>query len=121
MEFELKQTFNIESARYLSKLPAGHPCARIHGHSFKIQLRLVGPLEDAGWVIDYNEIESRVRPILQIVDHRLLNEVEGLANPTSEVLCAWLFDKIKNVLPQLIQVTVAETPNTECSYPARIK
>ena len=119
MNFELRQHFQIESARFLPHLPEGHPCRRTHGHSFKIILRLKGPKDPKiGWVIDYNVIAEKVRPILDIVDHRLLNEVEGLENPTSENLCFWLFTHIQKALPQLIQVMVAETASTECAYPA---
>lgn len=118
MKFELRQHFQIESARFLPALPKNHPCSRTHGHSFKIILRLVGEKDPKiGWVIDYNEITEKVRPILDKVDHRLLNEVQGLENPTSENLAHWLFTHISQVLPQLIQVIVAETPNTECHYP----
>lgn len=118
MKFELRQHFQIESARFLPYLPEGHPCQRIHGHSFKIVLRLVGEQDSKiGWVIDYNVISDKVKPILSTIDHRLLNEVEGLKNPTSENLCYWLFTQIKKDLPELVQVTVAETSLTECSYP----
>lgn len=119
MKFELRQHFQIESARFLPHLPEGHPCRRTHGHSFKIILRLVGERDaKIGWVIDYNVISEKVRPILDKVDHRVLNEVSGLENPTSENLSLWLFTEIKKVLPDLIQVIVAETANTECAYPA---
>lgn len=118
MNFELKQHFRIESARFLPHLPESHPCSRTHGHSFLITLRLVGPLDTKiGWVRDYNQIEVLMKPILNQVDHRLLNEVPGLENPTSELLCQWLFEKAHAVLPELVQVSVSETPNTECSYP----
>lgn len=119
MKFELRQHFQIESARFLPLLPEGHPCRRTHGHSFKIVLRLQGDQDPKiGWVIDYNVISDKVLPILNQVDHRLLNEVSGLENPTSENLSFWLYTKIKAVLPELIQVTVAETAATECLYPA---
>jgi len=119
MKFELKQHFQIESARFLPKLEKTHPCSRMHGHSFKIILTLVGPLDPAvGWVIDYNEIQAKMKPILDLIDHRVLNEVPGLENPTSELLAKWLYDKARVVLPQLVRVTVAETPATECTYPA---
>ncbi|MFP5519283.1 MAG: 6-carboxytetrahydropterin synthase QueD [Bdellovibrionia bacterium] len=119
MNFELKQHFQIESARFLPYLPKTHPCSRTHGHSFKIILTLVGPLDPkVGWVIDYNEIQAILQPILQQIDHKLLNEVPGLENPTSENLCYWLFEKVKPKLNYLSRVTVAETPSTECSYPA---
>lgn len=118
MKFELKQHFQIESARFLPHLPSTHPCSRMHGHSFKIILTLVGDLDpQIGWVIDYNDIQSRMKPLLDLIDHRVLNEVPGLENPTSELLAKWLFEKAKTSLPQLTRVTVAETPLTECSYP----
>ncbi len=119
MKFELKQHFQIESARYLPHLPPEHPCSRMHGHSFKIVLTLVGPLDPVlGWVIDYNDIQSKMQPLLAQLDHRVLNEVPGLENPTSELLAKWLYDHGSQHLEGLIRVTVAETPLTECSYPA---
>ena len=118
MNYELKQHFQIESARFLPHLPATHPCSRMHGHSFKIILRLVGPLDPKlGWVIDYNDIEKGVKPVLAELDHRVLNEVPGLSNPTSELLAKWLFDRLQKSLPLLKSVTIMETPTTECRYP----
>jgi len=119
MNFELKQHFQIESARFLPALEKTHPCARMHGHSFKIVLTLVGPLDPKlGWVIDYNEILAKMKPLLEQLDHRVLNEVPGLENPTSELLAKWIYDKARTALPALTRVSVAETPTTECSYPA---
>lgn len=119
MIFELKQHFQIESARFLPHLPPEHPCSRMHGHSFKIILTLKGALDPkVGWVIDYNEIQAKMKPLLSQIDHRVLNEVEGLENPTSELLAKWIYDNSVANLPQLVRVTVLETPFTECSYPA---
>lgn len=119
MKFELKQHFQIESARFLPHLPATHPCSRMHGHSFKIVLTLVGDLDPKiGWVIDYNDIQAHMKPLLDLIDHRVLNEVEGLENPTSELLAKWVFEKARVSLPMLTRVSIAETPLTECSYPA---
>lgn len=118
MKFELKQHFQIESARFLPHLPKEHPCSRMHGHSFKIILTLVGDLDPKiGWVIDYNDIQAAMKPLLEQIDHRVLNEVEGLENPTSELLAVWLYERARKVLPELTKVTIAETPLTECSYP----
>lgn len=118
MKFELKQQFQIESARFLPGLPEGHPCQRMHGHSFRITLRLIGEAHpQIGWVRDYHEIEKIMKPLLNRLDHRVLNEVAGLENPTSEHLCAWIFNHAKSLLPELVQVTVSETPQTECTYP----
>ena len=119
MNFELKQHFQIESARFLPNLPTDHPCSRMHGHSFKIILTLVGPLQPKlGWVRDYHEIETTVRPLLQKLDHRTLNEVAGLENPTSENLSFWLYENLKKSLPELTRVTIQETASTECSFPS---
>jgi 6-pyruvoyltetrahydropterin/6-carboxytetrahydropterin synthase len=118
MKFELKQHFQIESARFLPKLEKTHPCSRMHGHSFKITLTIIGNLDPlVGWVIDYNDIQALMKPIISQIDHRTLNEVPGLENPTTELLTKWLYDKSRVVLPTLVKVTVAETPLTECSYP----
>lgn len=119
MKFELKQHFQIESARFLPFLPEGHPCRRMHGHSFKFILSLQGELDPAlGWVMDYHQISSLMKPLLERLDHQVLNEVPGLKNPTSENLCLWIYQEAKKLIPQLTRVTVAETPSTECSFPA---
>lgn len=118
MKFELKTQFRIESARFLPNLPEGHPCRRMHGHSFLITLKLVGTADpQIGWVRDYHEIEESLKPLKTKLDHRALNEVEGLQNPTSENLARWIYENARKVLPELVQVTVSETPTTECSYP----
>ena len=118
MKFELKQQFQIDSARQLKGLPPEHPCSRLHGHTFKITLTLVGELHpEIGWVRDYHEISKTMEPLIKMLDHRILNEVEGLENPTSEHLCIWLYKKAHKLIPELTRVTVSETPPTECSYP----
>lgn len=115
--FEIKVQYRIEAARKLSYLPAIHPCSQLHGHSFVITLTLFGPWnEELAWMRDYHDIEVAVRPILNQLDHRYLNEVPGLEKPTSESLCIYLYDRIKKLLPELQKVTIAETPTTECSY-----
>jgi 6-pyruvoyltetrahydropterin/6-carboxytetrahydropterin synthase len=118
MIFELRQNFSMESARFLPHLPSSHPCSRMHGHSFKITLVWQGTLDPTlGWVQDYHEIHKQIEPILKDLDHQVLNTVPGLENPTSEHLCAYLFYRVKKWLPQLTQVIVKETPDTECRCP----
>lgn len=120
MKYELKQHFSIESARFLPTLPKNHPCASLHGHSFKIILTLQGDLDpQIGWVMDYHEISKEMAPLLQQIDHKVLNDVKGLENPTSELLAKWLFEKALNKIPTLKCVTVMETAFTECTYPVR--
>ena len=120
MKYELKQQFQIESARFLPHLPKTHPCASMHGHSFKIALCLQGDLDPKlGWLVDYHEIARCMEPVLKQLDHKVLNEVPGLDNPTSELLAKWLFEKIVTEIPQLKSVSVMETSSTECTYPVR--
>lgn len=117
MSFELRQHFYVEAARFLPYLPKEHPCSRMHGHSFKITLSFSGDLDPKiGWVVDYHEVTRLVRPILDKIDHKILNEVDGLQNPTSELLAKWLFDQIKTILPRLTSINVSETRDTECIY-----
>lgn len=119
MIFELKQLFQIESARFLTGLDPSHPCSRMHGHSFQIVLTLKGPLKPKeGWVRDYHEISTLMSPLLKQLDHQVLNEVPGLKNPTSELLAVWIYERARPILPELTRVTVKETSLTECSYPA---
>ncbi len=116
--FEIKNQFRLESARHLPRLSKDHPCARIHGHSFQIVTCLRGPLvSDLEWVRDYHEITTTVESLLKTLDHRLLNEIPGLENPTTENLCRYLFQNLKLKLPQLYQVSIKETSTTECIFP----
>tara|TARA_B110001454_G_C12723272_1_gene436177 strand:+ start:13668 stop:14054 length:387 start_codon:yes stop_codon:yes gene_type:complete len=115
---EIKKSFSIESARFLPNLPSSHPCAHTHGHSFKITLRLQGAIDaKIGWLIDYNDITKTAAPVMKKIDHKLLNDVPGLKNPTTENITVWLFEKLKPMMPELVQVIVQETSDTECSYP----
>ena len=122
MKIELRQQFQIESARFLPKLPAAHPCSRMHGHSFKIIISLIGDVDpEMGWVMDYHEISNIMKPILSKLDHHILNEIEGLKNPTSELLAKWIYDQAISSLPILKSVSVLETDTTECRYSPNIK
>lgn len=117
--FELRHHFFIESARFLPLLPEGHPCKRLHGHSFTVVLVLRGTVDNTtGWVMDFQEIQKRAAALFEKIDHRVLNDVPGLENPTSELLCLFIYENLKSVLPLLHKVIVRETRDTECSYPA---
>jgi 6-pyruvoyltetrahydropterin/6-carboxytetrahydropterin synthase len=120
MDIVLTRSFRLESARRLPRLPATHPCARVHGHSFVIELELSGPIDpELGWLIDYNDIAAAFEPLRQALDHRFLNEVEGLENPTSEHIARWVFDRLSPTLPALTAVIVMETPETRAIYRPR--
>lgn len=116
MEAEIVRTFRFEAAHYLTNVPTGHPCGRMHGHSYVVDVHVAGPVGDAGWVIDFSDIERAFAPLLAALDHRLLNEVEGLANPTAEHLAAWIWDRLRKPLPMLAQVVLHETVDTRVIF-----
>jgi 6-pyruvoyltetrahydropterin/6-carboxytetrahydropterin synthase len=117
MQVELIKEYRFEAAHRLPEVPAGHKCARLHGHSFKFEVHVTGPVDPrTGWFIDYGDLDEVVMPLVQRLDHYYLNEVEGLANPTSEVLAKWLWDRIKPKIAQLSAVTLYETCDARCVY-----
>ncbi len=114
---DLFKTFTLEAAHRLPMVPEGHKCARLHGHSFRIEVRVSGEVDPAtGWICDFAELKSAFAPIFDALDHRYLNEVEGLSNPTSERLAEWVWERLKPRLPLLSRVTVHETCTSGCSY-----
>ena len=107
---EIFKTFTLESAHRLPNVPDGHKCARVHGHSFRVELHVSGPVDPRlGWVMDFVEIEQAFDPLFQRLDHQYLNDVPGLDNPTSENLARYIWRELKPVLPLLTRVVVHET------------
>jgi 6-pyruvoyltetrahydropterin/6-carboxytetrahydropterin synthase len=118
-QFELKKTLTIESAHRLPHLPPTHKCSRLHGHSFRITVVVKGALDEhTGWVMDYADLKKAAEPVINDLDHRYLNEISGLENPTSEVLARWIYERLKPTLPLLHSIIIGETCTTECTYPA---
>lgn len=115
--FELRKTFTFEAAHRLPKMPPGHKCGRLHGHSYRVTVVVRGDLRGDGLVMDFGEIKDIAKPIVDCLDHQFLNEIEGLDNPSSEVLAKWFFDRLKPTLPQLSQIIISETCTSECHYP----
>jgi 6-pyruvoyltetrahydropterin/6-carboxytetrahydropterin synthase len=114
---ELRKTFQIEAAHRLPNVPTGHKCARLHGHSFRCQLRVAGTLEPTlGWVVDFADMEKAVEHLRDQLEHRYLNDVAGLDNPTSELLAAWMWREVAPLLPGLAGIVVAESSRTRCIY-----
>jgi 6-pyruvoyltetrahydropterin/6-carboxytetrahydropterin synthase len=111
------RVFQIEAAHYLPNVPEGHKCARMHGHSFRIEIHITGtPGETSGWVMDFADLRAAFQPFYDQLDHHCLNEIEGLENPTSENLARWIWRRLKPGLAELTKVAVQETCNAGCLY-----
>jgi len=117
MRTRLERVYRFEAAHFLPRVPEGHKCARMHGHSYAITVVVDGEVDpERGWLMDFADIDEHVMPLVRRLDHHVLNEIEGLENPTSELLAAWLWRHMKPGLPILAEVHVAETVTSRCIY-----
>lgn len=114
---EIYKEFTFEAAHRLPNLPAGHKCARLHGHSYRVRITVRGAVDpQSGWVMDFAEIKRACGPVFEALDHRYLNEIPGLENPTSERIAGWIWTRLKPGLPALARVEVRETCTAGCRY-----
>ena len=114
---DIFKEFIFEAAHRLPNVPVGHKCGRLHGHSFHVEIHVSGPVgAESGWVLDFADLKSAFQPLYDRLDHYYLNEIEGLENPTSEVLAQWIWQRLKPNLPALSKVLVRETCTTGCLY-----
>jgi len=120
MIFRLTKDFRFEAAQTLPNVPADHKCGRMHGHSFKVEISVDGKMDpETGWVYDHARISRAMDPIMEQLDHAYLNDIEGLENPTIEVMAHWLWEKLEPQLPGLAEIVIHETPSARCTYRGR--
>lgn len=113
---EIFKEFTFEAAHRLPNVPEGHKCARLHGHSYRAEIHVWGEVDPhAGWVMDFGDIKAAFADVRDQLDHRYLNEVTGLENPTSEVLARWIWARLSGSLP-LSAVLIRETCTSGCIY-----
>jgi len=110
--------FYFEAAHVLPSAPPGHPNARVHGHSFRVRVTVDGePDEVTSIIVHFEDLEAAVADARETLDHRMLNDVEGLAYPTLERIAMWLWDRLHNRLPGLAEIIVARDSCHEgCVY-----
>jgi 6-pyruvoyltetrahydropterin/6-carboxytetrahydropterin synthase len=112
--FELTKIWHFESARYLTGIPAEHRCSRVHGSSFTVEVTVASPVDPVtGWCVDFDHMEQQWRRLHDVLDHRLLNEVEGLHNPTTEHIALWILDHLHFDGADVVKVAVAELPTAK--------
>ncbi|NEX15831.1 MAG: 6-pyruvoyl tetrahydropterin synthase [Halochromatium sp.] len=108
--------FRFEAAHQLPNVPAGHQCGRMHGHGFEVILHANQALADRDMGVDFDRLAALWAPLHEALHYRCLNDIPGLEIPTSEMLAAWLWRRIKPELPALSWVTVYETVTAGCHY-----
>jgi 6-pyruvoyltetrahydropterin/6-carboxytetrahydropterin synthase len=117
MRMSLVKSFGFEAAHLLPTFPEGHKCRRLHGHSFRVDVVVSGDVDPAkGFLIDYGDIKRAFAPLEKELDHQYLNDVRGLENPTSEMIAAWVWDRLAESLPMLESIVVHETCTSRCEY-----
>ncbi|HLJ00667.1 MAG TPA: 6-carboxytetrahydropterin synthase QueD [Bradyrhizobium sp.] len=107
---KISQAFRFEAAHRLPNVPPTHRCSRLHGHSYRVEVQLEGPVDPVtGFVADFFDMEDSFAEIMQALDHRCLNDVAGLENPTAENIAMWIWSRLKRKLGHLAFVRVYET------------
>jgi 6-pyruvoyltetrahydropterin/6-carboxytetrahydropterin synthase len=117
MHVRLVRSFGFEAAHWLPTFPEGHKCRRMHGHSFRVEVAVEGDVPpEQGYLIDYGDIQAAIDVVFSQLDHRCLNDIDGLENPTSEMVAAWIWQRLAASLPQLAEIVVQETCTSRCVY-----
>jgi len=113
----IHKTFRFDSAHYLPNVPENHKCGGMHGHTYTLKVYIKGkPSIYTGWIMDFTDLKNRVMPWIDLLDHQVINNIEGLENPTAENLCLWLWQKIQTDLPNLCRIELNETPDSGVIY-----
>lgn len=120
--YEIFKEFTFEAAHHLAvNVAPGHPYARLHGHSFQVEIHLRGePDKDKNWLYDFGELNERIAELRSVLDHSYLNDIDGLEVPTLEVISRWIWRRLQNELPGLDRVVVRRgTCGEGCVYSDR--
>ena len=113
-------SMSFDAAHCLPKVPAGHKCGNLHGHTFLVEIHAEGDVSDeTGWVIDFGDIKAIAKPYIDQLDHAYLNEIEGLENPTSENIAIWIWDRLNPKIEGLARIVVKESPTSGAAYTGR--
>ncbi len=117
MQAELVKTFRFDAAHALPNVPPGHKCSVLHGHGYRLDIHVTGEVDpEFGWVMDFGKIKATVAPLVDRLDHSRIDEILGLENSTSELLAAWLWDRIRPDLPELSKIVICESDASRCIY-----
>jgi 6-pyruvoyltetrahydropterin/6-carboxytetrahydropterin synthase len=114
---EIYKEFSFDSAHFLPNVPDGHKCKNMHGHTYRLKVFIKGqPDPHLGWVMDFKELKDALSTVIDRLDHKLINDIEGLQNPTAENITIWIWRQIQPLLPLLSKIELYETPTTGVVY-----
>lgn len=115
---EVSYTFGFDAAHQFDNYPTGHLYRGVHGHSFHVEVALAGePDAKTGFVADLGEVEKACRGVREQLDHRMLNEIDGLALPSLENLSLWIWKSLEPRFPNLARITVRrDSQGQSCTY-----
>lgn len=114
---EITKEFTFEAAHHLPSVGPAHKCSRTHGHLFRVEVTVAGEIDPVmGWVMDFADLARAAKEVVAGLDHRFLNDLPGLANPTSENLAQYLFERLSQRVPGISAITVHESPSSRCTY-----
>jgi 6-pyruvoyltetrahydropterin/6-carboxytetrahydropterin synthase len=112
------KSMSFDAAHFLDHDPRERPYARMHGHSFTMEVEIEGDTQEGTqWVVDFGDVADALSELRETLDHRLLNDIEGLERPTLENIARWAAGKLKEKFPGLRSVRVSRPSNGEtCIY-----
>lgn len=113
----ITRRYTFEAAHWLPKVPDGHKCRRVHGHNYEIEVTVAGQVREDGFVMDFAELDQFVRPLVAEIDHRTLNDIKGLENPTAELIAEWFYDRLGPVSLHGLLIRVYETKDCWAAFP----
>ena len=114
---QIYKEFSFDSAHFLPNVPEGHKCKNMHGHTYRLKVVIEGqPDPHFGWIMDFKELKDALTPVIDQLDHKVINDIRGLENATAENITIWIWNQIKPVLPLLSRIELYETPTTGVIY-----
>ena len=114
---QIFKKFTFDSAHALPNVPDGHKCKNVHGHTYHLTLFLESEIDsEMGWVMDFADVKEIMNPVMTQIDHKFLNDIEGLENPTCEIFVKWIWDRLIGSMPQLVKIELYETPTSGAIY-----
>ncbi len=117
MKVRLTKEFRFDASHRLEQLPPEHPCHRLHGHGYRVEIEVYGEVDSkTGFLMDYGDLKRIVRPVIDQLDHQHLNDIPGIGTSSAEHIAHWLWLHLKPQIPQLSRIILHESDSSSCEY-----